>query len=87
MRTQRKAYKLSRKPYVYKQRAQVVKKEQQKGGSLLAATALGKYTAKYTLGYSNYKTDANGYVKKYGGYKSWADRQAHNPDNVKCAIM
>ena len=64
MRTQRKAYKLHRKLYVYRQRAQVVRKEQQKGGSLSAAAALGKYTAKYTLEYSNYKTDANGYVKK-----------------------
>ena len=67
MRTVRKAYHYRRKALRVNQRADKLKRTklrrtlgQQKGGFVgAAASALGDYTAKYSLD-SNYKTDANG---------------------------
>lgn len=68
MRTVRTAYHYRWKALRVNQRADKLKRTklrrtlgQQKGGFVgAAASALGDYTAKYSLDYSNYKTDANG---------------------------
>ena len=87
MRTARKAHHLRKKPYI-RRRLASVKTPVQKGGLVgAAASALADYTAEYTKNYSTYKTDANGYVQKNDGYKSWQDRVDHDPDTVKCVLM
>lgn len=95
MRTVRKAYHYRWKALRVNQRADKLKRTklrrtlgQQKGGFVgAAASALGDYTAKYSLDYSNYKMDANGYVHPTHGLKEWKEHVANDPDTVKSVVM
>lgn len=92
MRTVRKAYHYRRKALRVNQRADKLKRTklrrtlgQQKGGFVgAAASALGDYTAKYSLDYSNY---SQWVVHPTHGLKEWKERVANNPDTVKCVVM